>query len=112
MFSGCKVDRYEDPLQQMCEDVEAMKIVAQGGRCKETRGMGNGVGTEMEHTTRPLRIGWVQEHPQLLSVSGSFVCDEQMFRCSECGSDVLMNSNVFVAESVCDVCMRPVLAIN
>jgi hypothetical protein len=72
MFSGCKVDRYEDPLQQMCEDVEAMKIVAQGGRCKETRGMGNGAGTEMDHTTRPPRIGWVQEQPQLLSVSGSF----------------------------------------
>jgi hypothetical protein len=29
MFSGCEVDR--------CEDVEAMKIVAQGGRCDETR---------------------------------------------------------------------------
>jgi hypothetical protein len=28
------VDRNEDPLQQVCEDVEAMEIVAQGGRCR------------------------------------------------------------------------------
>jgi hypothetical protein len=51
MFSGCEVDMYEDPLQQMCEDVEAMKIIAQGGRCNETRGMGNGAGTKMDRTT-------------------------------------------------------------
>jgi hypothetical protein len=57
--------------------------------------------------TRPPRIEWMQEQPQLLSVSGSLARDDQVFRSSECGSDVLVTCNAPVAESVCGVCMWP-----
>jgi hypothetical protein len=52
LLSGCEVDRYEDPLQQVCEDVEAMEIATQGGRCDEDRGMCIGAGTERDQTTK------------------------------------------------------------
>jgi hypothetical protein len=35
VFLGCKVERNEDYVQQMCKDVEAMELAAQGRRRKK-----------------------------------------------------------------------------